>query len=230
MGIPQGVGWLLSHLYAVTCRHCLLEGGYIIRVNTRNGESRTFETDPLEWEFDEKGPDIAVLDITGKLNGAADNYSILPDNLFLTKEFIAEVDFGIGEDGLMLGLLADQPGNIRNLIAARFGNVSLLACDDDPLRHPNGNDRPSHSFDTRSRPGFSGSPVFVYRTIAGDLRSTVMRGRDHSGVRVYSIDELRENTFFMLLGLHVGQYPDTVKVEKVTAKDPRKAPLLQPRG
>jgi hypothetical protein len=128
----------------------------------------------------------------------------------------------IGEDGFMLGLFADVPGKTRNLIAARFRNA--FSYDDTPVKQPNANLRPAHIFDTRSRPGFSGSPVFIYRTPAGDLRSATERGRDKiwrrsttrqqhgRGQRPFGNNdfdvmedfETEENAFLMLLGLHAG--------------------------
>ena len=38
----------------------------------------------------------------------------------------------------MLGLLADQPGKKRNLVAARFGNLSLMADEDELIKQGNG--------------------------------------------------------------------------------------------
>jgi hypothetical protein len=99
--------------------------------------------------------------------------------------------------------------------------------------------RPSHIFDMRSRPGFSGSPVFTYRTPSGDLRSATERGRDkvwrknatrqnnRQGIRspfgsnefdYVEAMETEENTFLMLLGIHAGQYPESVTVKKITRR------------
>src|ERR1700730_10815269 len=76
-----------------------------------------------------------------------------------------------------LGFLVSNLESAAIMIAARFGNISLLASDDAPIEQPNQQRRPSHIFDMRSRPGFSGSPVFVYRTPSGDLRYATERGR-----------------------------------------------------
>jgi hypothetical protein len=137
------------------------------------------------------------------------------------KEFLERANFGIGEDGFMLGLFADQPGQNRNLVAYRSGNVTLLASDDDPIRQPKGRYRPSHLFDIRSRPGFSGSPVFVYRTSSGNLRFVTAKGSDPLGrwhltekLRKDDADDNEIDTFVMLLGIHAGQYHDLVSVRK----------------
>jgi hypothetical protein len=127
---------------------------------------------------------------------------------------------GIGEDGFMLGLFMEYPGAARNAVAARFGNVSMLARDDLPIESEF-RTRPCHLFDMRSRPGFSGSPVFVYRTPTADLRNlhrpTFNINRNSRG----SLDA-RENTFIRLLGIHIGQFHDRVKVRKV--KSPKSEP------
>ena len=133
----------------------------------------------------------------------------------------------------MLGLLANQPGKQRNLVAARFGNISLMADEDEPIKQGNGNLRPSHLFDVKSRTGFSGSPVFVYRTMYGDMRGALSQGereiihhrasieRSVRGVLLSEYydtkieEEIRDNTFLMLLGIHSSQLRDIVKVKKI---------------
>lgn len=243
------------HIYAVTCNHCLLAGGHSVRLNTRDGKSRKIEIDQVaEWKSLGDGTDLAAADITDKLEVGVDEHSACPADLWVTRDFITETEFGVGEDGFMLGLFADHPGKDRNLIAARFGNVSLLAQDDEPLDH-HGSRRPYHIFDMRSRPGFSGSPVFAYRTPSSDLRTAVLRGADKKSaadvaakairqreaelqrqaerdVTEWRVDpsivrhyprsrmspadalEMRNNTFLMLFGIHVGQYADEVKILK----------------
>jgi len=134
--------------------------------------------------------------------------------MFATKDAISLDNIGIGEDGFMLGLFAKSPGKNTNLVAARFGNVSLLATDEAPIRQPNGSARPSHIFDMRSRGGFSGSPVFVYRTPGGDLRmdSNTVTATKNFGVQMH-FTKLGENRFLKLLGVHAGQYPEKTKAK-----------------
>ena len=156
--------WYLRHYYAVTCYHVAVRAGAsILRINTKDGGSRFIELEPHEWQFIRDGDDMCAVDITDRLTDQ-DEYSVIPPNLVTWKDFITQEQVEIGEDGFMLGLFADHAGKKQNLIAARFGNLSLLARDDEPIEQPNGQKRPSHIFDMRSRPGFSGSPVFIYRT------------------------------------------------------------------
>ncbi len=244
VAVPLAGAWFMGHTYAVTCHHCVVNHGTIIRINTSDGKSRLIETSPEEWQFLTGGSDIAAIDLTDLVRQrGGDEIAVIPTIQFATKEFMQRVEFGIGEDGFMLGLFSDQPGKDRNMVAARFGNVSLLAEDGEPLRHPNGTKRPSHLFDMHSRPGSSGSPVFAYRTPAGDLRTAQLRGVDKEQERIKTSNllnraragdryaemqlrstrskealEVENNTFVVLLGIHVGQYHDTV-----TAKKPRRA-------
>jgi hypothetical protein len=159
--------------------------------------------------------------------------------MFVTEELIAKLEMGVGEDGFMLGLFAGAPGKKRNQVAARFGNVTLLAHRDEPIDEG----RPAHLFDMRSRSGFSGSPVFVYRTPDADLRDDAIAQRQRryfdpepSLTRRNSRDPIGDleskrarreheawleetdhgrNVFFCLLGIHVGQMSEPVKVRKV---------------
>ena len=192
VGLPGSVGLRYDrHVYAVTCHHVAPRGASIIRINTNDGKSRWLEFEPHEWQFMKHSDDLAAVDVTDRLHQPEDDFSFLPSSLIATPDFMRDVEFGIGEDGFMLGLFANHPGKERNLIAARFGNVSLLASDDDPIRQGNEVWRPSHLFDMRSRTGFSGSPVFTYRTPAGDLRTAPMRGRDKI-IRTAEVQRLKE--------------------------------------
>lgn len=226
-------GWYLRHHYAVTCYHvAITNGGSILRVNTKDGGHRFIEFEPHEWEFLPNGDDICAVDVSDRLTDQ-DEYSAIPETWVAWQDFIDQEEVDIGEDGFMLGLFADHAGKKQNLIAARFGNLSLLARREEPIEQPHGHKRPSHIFDMRSRPGFSGSPVFIYRTPAGDLRTASERGRLEAMTRairreppvrqqwgmlsrdVFEDMEIEGNTFLMLLGVHSGQYPERVEARKI---------------
>lgn len=221
----------IRHLYAVTCWHVAIRGGAsCIRVNTISGRTRIIKIDHDDWHFVPGADDLCAVDVTDHLY-KIDKISCVPSWMLATKDFIAQEEVGIGEDGFMLGLFAHNYGKNKNMIASRFGNVSLLADDDEPIEQPNEIKRPSHIFDMNSRPGFSGSPVFIYRTPGGDLRTATERGREKSFIKTYrqtrigphfqqthDLMEEREtysNTFLMLLGIHAGQYPERVEAKKI---------------
>jgi hypothetical protein len=242
----------LTHVYAVSCHHvAVADGASILRINTKSGGSRLIETEPHEWEFIGGGDDLAAVDVTDRFDAGSDEILFIRQALFVSKEFMRAEEIGIGEDGFMLGLFANHPGGKRNLVAARFGNLSLLANDDAPLQQPNGQWRPTHIFDMRSRSGFSGSPVFIYRTPGGDLRESANRGEFESfrrrdmrmgapnplGIRGdYGGDsgssyafEIHQNTFLALLGIHLGHYSETIEAKKIRKAEPESDDIIRDR-
>ena len=117
----------MQHYYAVTCQHVLMSGASIIRINTKDGKSRLIELEPHDWEIIPGGDDMCAVDITERISTETDKVSYLLQSLIVTKKFAADEQLEIGEDGFMLGMFAEQPGIEHNMVAARFGNVSLLA-------------------------------------------------------------------------------------------------------
>lgn len=219
----------VTHHYAVTAAHVVQGGASVISINTEDGKTRTIELDCCEWTFKPDWEDIAIVDITERIDQRKDKINYIPYSMFATQGFISYVELGIGEDGFMLGLFSAHSGTKQNMIAARFGNISLLANEEAPITraHKRGPTvtSPCHVFDMRSRPGFSGSPVFVYRTPDGDLRDLERRIR----TRYFKTDRLavgtetefvetdyENNRFIKLLGIHVSQFHEKTTVNKVT--------------
>jgi hypothetical protein len=213
----------VHHLYAVTCHHVAVSGGAsIIRINTKDGKSRLLELDPDEWFFDPNGDDLAVVDVTDRIDHEQDEVALVPENWLMEREYIKNLQIDIGEDGFMLGLFASVPGEKRNAVAARFGNLSLLAQGQLPIKTGFVNKRPAHLFDMHSRPGYSGSPVFIYRTPGGDLRRVHLGAQRRSdpitaNPRYINPEEFwdqKDNTLLRMLGIHTAQFHDTVEAKK----------------
>jgi hypothetical protein len=197
-----------SHCYAVSNWHVACKtGASILRFNTDTGPSRFIELEPDEWQFIPRGDDLAAVDISEYVDMHADRLCMVAESAFVTSAFIKEVGLGMGEDVCMIGLFANHHGGARNLPAGRFGNISAMASEDAPLEQPNGSVHPTHVLDMRSRTGFSGSPVFVYRTPDSDLVSVNEGGP-------WVISSTINNLFLRLLGIHCGQFPEDVKFTK----------------
>jgi hypothetical protein len=126
-----------------------------VRVNTKDGGSRLIGLDPRDWQFSEN--DLAIADITDLLT-EEDDIALIPTLWLASRDHIEHYSIDVGEDGFMLGLFSTLPGKTRNIVAGRFGNLSLIAQDDFPVQCSDGKSRPAHIFDLKSRPGFSGSP------------------------------------------------------------------------
>ncbi len=169
------LAWLY-HVYAVSNAHNINQGWSFIRVNTKDGATRFINIPADDWATSST-VDLSVVDVTDLLSlnpGSAswsDDISWIDEQHFLTREFIQASDVGIGDNTLMLGMFADHYGGSKNLPVGRFGNIASLPHDSAPVRL-SAADRfvcPSYLNDTRSRGGFSGSPVWVYRTTSDDL-------------------------------------------------------------
>jgi hypothetical protein len=220
---PHGTGFFVVrnarqemkfHYYAVTNWHIANKlGASIIRLNTKDGGTRLLEYDPIDWQFVPKGDDISALDITDDLQ-IGDEFSVHNESGFLTSNLIENFKIGLGEDVFMIGMFSDQHGGERNTPAARFGNLALLADKNALIKQPNGMRRPSHLLDMRSRTGFSGSPVTIYRVPSTDL-SNIPPSQE--GLKVgFALNRMgtSENYFTSLLGIHCGQFWDKVEAYK----------------
>lgn len=229
---PAGTGVFVGregantrHVYAVTAYHVAVypHGISQIRINTAGRDetgreylsSRLIELEPEEWNFIANGDDLAAVDVTDKLHSTCetDFVSCVGEDEFATEEFIEKLELTEGEDGFMLGLFTPNSGGEVNVPAIRFGNIAQMAHDALLIEQGNHVKRPSHVFDMRSRPGFSGSPVFVYRTPDHDLRGVPELGSGDPLVRLVH----PENLFICLLGVHSGQFQEEITVEKAEA-------------
>jgi hypothetical protein len=221
---PLGTGFIVVreskrremefHYYAVTNWHVAQKHGATdIRLNTKDGKTRFLEYDQLDWQFVRNGDDICAVDITDDLQ-ETDQIAVHNETGFLTQAVMDRFKLGLGEDVFMIGLFSDQHGGKRNKPAARFGNISLLADKDALIKQPNGIRRPSHLLDMRSRTGFSGSPVTVYRVPGNNLSNMPPT---HEKLNVgFSLPghTTSENYFTSFLGIHCGQFWDRVEVYK----------------
>lgn len=208
-------GRLRPHVYAVTAYHvAVTHGASIIRINTaRRGtfpleESSRFLThEPHEWKFVRGGADIAAIDVTDEISDnllsdalEVDRIRTVEERTFADLNFTLRSQLGPGDDGFMMGLFQRNPGKKHNIPAARFGNISQIATFTDPIEQGHGSEHMSHVFDMHSRPGFSGSPVFVYR-VGG---STVGLQQEN-------------DSFLRLLGIHSGQFQEEIEATKAEA-------------
>jgi hypothetical protein len=221
---PHGSGFVVArnskvlpnfkHYYGVTNWHLSNDlGASIIRVNTTDGKSRYLDYGPEDWQFIKDGDDLSMIDLTDDAR-MGDQVSHYIDTGFVDKAFIERFGVGFGEDVFMTGLFADQHGGDRNTPAARFGNVSLLADESAPIEQPNGMLRPSHLVDMRSRTGFSGSPVCLYRIPGIDLSDTPQRDEPFAPTGGLPWNPQFMPKFIALFGVHCGQYYDEVEVLK----------------
>jgi hypothetical protein len=183
-----------THLYAVTNWHVACRDGHsVLRRMASDDTPEIFPFGPDQWEF------LAGYDIAAILMPPMPATVFVQTTAFVMPEQVGhrEDQIGVGDDVFMVGRFIDHDGGPINRPAARFGHVSVLPA---PIRQPNRATADSFCIDLHSRTGYSGSPVFFYRTPYGDL-----------GERPPDTGVLRlpvGSSVMRLLGIHFAQFPE----------------------
>ncbi len=211
----------LHCIYAVSNWHVACTGGAsVIRYTDIAGHTRIIEKDPSEWVFIPNGPDLAACAI-GWVNGQEPR--AVPIDLFASD---ATGDIFIGEDVFMAGRFVDYDGKDTNRPALRFGAISMLNA---PVRQPTSSMSPSHIVDMHSRTGFSGSPVYAYRSQGTSNFSggNIMMSGSVSGYPT-SKRTWGDGTQLMikLLGLQWGQFPEMWELKQAQKRPQEQASLI----
>lgn len=228
--IPKGTGFFVGrhsrelphlwHVYAVSNRHVVCNNP-LIRINTKNGATRLFDHNPDQWILSDTD-DLAILDVTDDLVFDAENLSwsdqfTWVNELDLLGHHSSMNRAYVGDQTIMIGLFADHagPGKI-NLPVARFGNLAAIAHDDVPVRIGPGDlfARPAFLNDTRSRTGFSGSPVWAWYDPENDVRYL----EDSKNRSSTILSRAKRPSDLCLIGVHRGQFLEDASVIKSNNK------------
>jgi hypothetical protein len=191
------------HVHGVTNWHVALDGAPVIRVNLRNGGTEEFDFGPEQWTFLPGWHDVAIsppLQLNPKIHKAE---AIWYGSL-LSQNGCEADNIGPAEDVFMVGRFIDYIGAETNEAAYRFGNVSIVNAS---IKQNTGFMGGSYVIDMHSRTGFSGSPIFVYRTPG----SVFHDGKDIALAWHY----------IRLLGIHWGQFPEKWELKSDVAPKTR---------
>jgi hypothetical protein len=241
---PQGTGFLFSipvqggelaewHVYGVANWHVAVQEDKagcvrpapVIRLNRQDGKVQVVNLSPKDWHFIEGGPDVAVAPLELDFDNYRVNMVSALFNFIATQDDIDARNIGVGEDVFMIGLFVDHGGIERNAPSARFGNISMLPSKDAPIEQQTGYMGECFILDMHSRTGFSGSPVFVYRTFGSDLTKSLAQqarvvatpSRMSRTPFQFSIEATDEDLFggalFKFLGIHFGQFPEDYEIQ-----------------
>lgn len=200
--------------YGVTNWHVACASGLsVIRLNKKDGGTDVVEFGPEDWHFIPGRYDVAVVPLSVDI----DVHQVAAVSVQSFCERASPqlgYSIGVGEDVFMIGLFVDHDGLTTNIPSARFGHISMLADARAAIKQPTGHSGESFVIDMHSRTGFSGSPVYVYRTFAHDLTNG-MFGHEfvahglREGLGGNSIQgRLTFHGFLRLLGIHWGQFPE----------------------
>ena len=204
------------HVYAISNRHAVSDFS-CIRINKDEDKTRIIELDPVDWQWSDTD-DLAAVDVTDHLsfnaetNSWLDRISWVNEFDFVSKEIAWFSDIGIGDQTVMLGLFADHAGGLKNLPVGRFGYLAATPDDSNPVKLELSDrlSRPSYLNGMRSRSGFSGSPVWVWRTPHDDMNRVGFNGRD----QLFH----PRNAFLYLVGVHRGQFREQTIIRSTEAE------------
>jgi hypothetical protein len=201
------------HIYAVTNYHVAVRGGAsVIRINCHDEPPAIFALDPSDWKFVPNGDDIAVTRLT--LNPFRHRFNVLTLDYFVRPDQVQNRYIRAGEDVFMVGRFMDHDGGEVNMPAVRFGHVSVMPT---PIDIPEiGRPRDYYCVDVHSRSGFSGSPVFAYKTIGSDLTGEDLRNLMERTVNAAKGERIAPpRPYLGLLGIHCAQFPEPLPIERV---------------
>jgi hypothetical protein len=146
-------------LCVVTNKHVIDGGSMVVRVNTIDGSKTTIALDNAKWFLHPSGDDVALCPIG--MNFKLHKVKFIHPNTFLRKEIVGMFDIGRGDDVFVIGRFINREGRQKNTPSLRFGNISQMPDDGDPIILDDGTAQECFLVEARSIPGFSGAPVFV---------------------------------------------------------------------
>ena len=185
------------HVHGVTNWHVACDGGAsVLRVNLRQGGTEVIEHGPEEWTFRSVWHDIAIsppLRFDPRIHKVE---AVWVEDL-LTKEDISGDDIGPAEDVFTVGRFIDYAGKETNEPSFRFGNISIVNAE---VKQPTKYMGNSLVLDMHSRTGYSGSPVWIYRT-----PGTVFARESDIAMTWH---------YIKLLGIQYGQFPELWEIKE----------------
>jgi hypothetical protein len=217
-----GTGFLLAtptedkrgHHYGITNWHVAVKHGYsCIRINTTAGAPEILAFGPEEWFFEPGKDDVAVIPLDLRRPGLLVYF--IGSQVAVTEASAQEARIGPGDDVFMIGKFVDIESRETSTPALRFGNISTPPI---PTIQPTGFDGASYCIDMHSRTGYSGSPVFIYRTPGSSLEWFVTGRPPDLG-----------SSLCALLGIHWGQFPEELAIKRRKTRD-RKSESLSERA
>jgi hypothetical protein len=198
-GSADVAGQNLSVGYLISNRHVVFGGGAsVVSMNRLEHAPDVFDFEPTDWVEHPSGDDVAGICIHGYYNSNTHKSSACPYEMLLTVEEANQLQIGIGDEVFMAGRFINHQGSETNKPAARFGSISMgvekIWVDAD-RRH-----QESFAVEMRSRTGFSGSPVIVYRSpttvLVNNMGPEIMNFAKLLGINWgYIHDEDGENTW-----------------------------------
>jgi hypothetical protein len=162
-GVEADIGGPSYFIYAVTNYHVAWGDTPVIRLHRRDGKIEIIELNKSDWVPHPDGEDLAIAFVSNRMSqDVIGQIKYVSTKQIVTPEIIASHDIGLGDDVFMIGRFLNHQGTKDSIApAVRQGSISMMP---QPIWNSVTNhDAPSFAVEMRSRTGFSGSPVAVYR-------------------------------------------------------------------
>lgn len=194
----EAFGYRANIPFLISNRHVVWNSGCsVARFNRRDGGGKILNFGPENWVVHPDGDDVAAVCVFPMLDRVKDEITAGNFENLITEEIVSKSDLGVGDDVYMMGRFINHQGRKTIRPAVRFGNISMM-----PEMIGNraiNQDQLSYAVEMRSRTGFSGSPVVVYRQEGTSLKE-LPEGHDTGwgilGINWgYILDEDGENTW-----------------------------------
>jgi len=162
---PQGF-W---HLHAVTNKHVIDAGCRTFRIGGEGAAPAVGQTAPDDW-FVLVDDDLAVSKAIFSTSFTDLNIGFIKMSQCVTGKNLSgnpheEFKFGPGDDVVLISRMITHDGKQRNRPMARFGNISRMPDEQDPIDLGNGRSQVAYLIDCRSLPGTSGSAVLTFPAV-----------------------------------------------------------------
>jgi hypothetical protein len=158
------IGYSLSEVpgkdivYACSNKHVVGKlGCSVLRLNRKDGTPYVLDSDPAEWTFDPHN-DLAAITFPSH---PTYRLKTVPLHHFITRDDVERSVSGPGDEIFMVGRFVNHDGLLINVPSVRFGHLSMMPLG---IKHPDGYLQESFAVEMLSRPGYSGSPVWTFRT------------------------------------------------------------------
>jgi hypothetical protein len=200
---------LPSFLYVVTNKHVIEAGFTTVRFNTMDGA-----TDAVSLTSWTKHPasDLAL----HRIPFYNYRYKALLYIYLMREDEVALLDIGVGDGLVSIGRFINHEGRQGNRPVARFGEIAMMPSESEKIEMSYNTtsgeakiSQASYLIESRTLPGYSGSPVFTWIP-AWELRESLQEGRRRAGERFLETGQV---ALMRLLGVAWGFVRGTEKVE-----------------
>jgi hypothetical protein len=222
-----GSGFLVSapdaagqvHVFAVSNSHVVLEPGRspVIRLAAADGSAVALPLAAEDWTPHPEADDVAVAHLGTEAVLARYRWQAVARDLFVSAGMFdgGRAEYGPGSDCFMVGRFVSHEGGQRNTPIARFGHLSMPP--GERVRDGRGLLVEALLVEMRSQSGFSGSPVFIYRSVWPVVRTgQTQRVLGGGGMDLVAAETFRPH----LLGVDSGHLPHDARILDAQSGEP----------